>query len=275
MAPSPTPLVIASGNAGKIREFAALLAELPLEIRSQPEGLEVEETGSTFAENARLKATAVALASGCWALADDSGLAVAALAGAPGVHSARYATSDPERIARLLRELEAATSTSVGAAATSAFTFSTAATTAAPETTAITTVPAAIPPLASLSTAAGMGERPWDPSKAGELDRVTADQPPADPPVAAPIIPDRSACFTAALAVADPSGVIRLEVEGHCPGVILEAPRGAGGFGYDPVFLVPELGQTFAEMDKATKGRIGHRGRAFALLEPGLRQLLT
>ena len=75
--------------------------------------------------------------------------------------------------------------------------------------------------------------------------------------------------------MADPSGQIRLEVEGHCPGVILEAPRGAGGFGYDPIFLVPELGQTFAEMDKAIKGRIGHRGRAFALLEPGLRQLLV
>jgi XTP/dITP diphosphohydrolase len=85
---------------------------------------------------------------------------------------------------------------------------------------------------------------------------------------------DRSAHFTAALAVADPQGRIRLEVEGHCPGVILDAPRGNGGFGYDPVFLVPETGLTFAEMDKATKGRIGHRGRAFALLAPGLRQLL-
>jgi XTP/dITP diphosphohydrolase len=196
MAVSPTSLVIASGNAGKIREFAALLAELPLEIRPQPEGLEVEETGSTFAENARLKASAVALASGCWALADDSGLAVAALDGAPGIHSARYAPTDAERIARLLAELEAAS---------------------------------------------GSG---------------------------------REARISAALAVADPSGAIRLEVEGHCPGLILEAPRGAGGFGYDPVFLVPELGQTFAEMDKATKGRIGHRGRAFALLEPGLRELL-
>jgi XTP/dITP diphosphohydrolase len=109
MARSPTPLVIASGNAGKIREFAALLADLPLEIRAQPEGLEVEETGATFAENTRLKATAVALASGCWALDDDSGLAVDALDGAPGVHSARYAASDPERIARLLAALAAAT----------------------------------------------------------------------------------------------------------------------------------------------------------------------
>ena len=208
---SPTPLVIASGNAGKIREFAALLADLPLEIRAQPEGLEVEETGATFAENARLKATAVALASGCWALADDSGLAVAALGGEPGVHSARYAATDAERIAR---ELEAA---------------------------------------------------------------LRDPFPPGDDPLttAASVIADRSARFTAALALADPSGAIRLEVEGHCPGVILEAPRGAGGFGYDPVFLVPELGQTFAEMDKATKGRIGHRGRAFALLEPGLRQLLA
>ncbi len=198
-APAPTPLVIASGNAGKVREFAHLLADLPLEIRQQPEGLEVEETGSTFAENARLKATAVALATGCWALADDSGLAVAALGGAPGVHSARYAASDPERIARLLRELAAATAGSS---------------------------------------------------------------------------PDRSARFTAALAVADPSGDIVLEVEGHCPGLILEAPRGSGGFGYDPVFHVPEAGLTFAEMDKAIKGRIGHRGRAFALLEPRLRPLL-
>ncbi|MCX5949212.1 MAG: RdgB/HAM1 family non-canonical purine NTP pyrophosphatase [Cyanobacteria bacterium] len=195
-APAPTPLVIASGNAGKVREFAHLLAALPLEIRPQPEGLEVEETGSTFAENARLKATAVALATGCWALADDSGLAVDAMGGAPGVHSARYAASDPERIARLLRELAAARG------------------------------------------------------------------------------PERRAQFSAALAVADPSGAIVLEVEGHCPGLILEAPRGSGGFGYDPVFLVPETGLTFAEMDKATKGRIGHRGRAFALLEPGLRELL-
>jgi XTP/dITP diphosphohydrolase len=227
MARSPTPLVIASGNAGKIREFAALLADLPLEIRAQPEGLEVEETGATFAENARLKATAVALASGCWALADDSGLAVAALGGEPGVHSARYAASDAERIARLLRELEAVR--------------------------------------AGLGKAAVAGARVRDPF------------PPGDDPLTttASVIADRSARFTAALALADPSGAIRLEVEGHCPGVILEAPRGAGGFGYDPVFLVPELGQTFAEMDKATKGRIGHRGRAFALLEPGLRQLLA
>ncbi len=182
-----------------MREFAALLAELPLLVRPQPEGLEVEETGDTFAENARLKAEAVARATGCWALADDSGLAVDALGGAPGVHSARYAPTDPERIARLLAEL--------------------------------------------IATGATDDAR-------------------------------RGAAFVAALALADPGGTVRLAVEGRCEGRILAASRGAGGFGYDPVFLVPELNLSFAEMDKATKGRVGHRGRAFALLEPELRGLL-
>lgn len=193
-------LVIASGNPGKVCEFSHLLAGLGLEIRPQPESLEVEETGSTFAENARLKATAVARATGAWALADDSGLAVEALGGAPGVHSARYADTDAARIARLLKELATAQA--------------------------------------------------------------------ADPAAS------RAARFTAALAVADPSGTIRLEVEGICPGTILKAPRGSGGFGYDPVFLVDEAGQTFAEMAKAEKARLGHRGRAFALLDPQLRALL-
>lgn len=226
--PEVTPLVIASGNAGKLREFSALLAHLPLQIRPQPEGLEVEETGITFAENARLKARAVALASGCWALADDSGLSVTALGGAPGVQSARYAPTDGQRIERLLRELAAATA----------------------DATVIATAPV-VPAPAAAGT---------DP---GTMQATGAGEP-----------PDRSARFTAALAVADPAGVIRLEVEGHCPGVILEVPRGSGGFGYDPVFLVPEAGLSFAEMDRATKARLGHRGRAFALLEPRLRALL-
>jgi XTP/dITP diphosphohydrolase len=177
-----------------VREFQHLLAELNLAIEAQPDGLEVEETGSTFAENARLKAVAVASATGCWALADDSGLSVHALGGAPGVHSARYANSDTARIARLLQELEGAT--------------------------------------------------------------------------------DRSAEFSAALAVADPSGSVRLEVEGVCAGLILPTPRGSGGFGYDPVFFVPHTGLTYAEMDKGLKSEIGHRGRAFAQLEPQLGSLL-
>jgi XTP/dITP diphosphohydrolase len=201
---APTVLVIASGNAGKIREFAHLLSGLPLQVRAQPEGLEVEETGTSFAANARLKAEAVARATGHWALADDSGLAVAALDGAPGVHSARYADSDTDRIARLLGEL-------------------------------------------------------------GDADRQRKEQGLAS---------DRRAAFVAALAVADPGGAIRLEVEGRCDGEILEAPRGSGGFGYDPVFFVPEPGLSYAEMDKGLKGRLGHRGRAFAQLEPGLRDLL-
>jgi XTP/dITP diphosphohydrolase len=201
----PPTLVIASGNPGKVREFSRLLAPLGLRIRPQPEGLTVEETGTTFAENARLKAVEVARATGCWALADDSGLSVDALGGAPGVQSARYAASDAARIERLLRELAQAQSDH-----------------------------------AAGGTAA-----------------------------------DRKARFTAALAVADPSGRVLLEVEGVCPGTILEQPRGEGGFGYDPVFFVPEAGQSFAEMDSGLKGRISHRGRALAALEPRLRELLA
>ena len=193
-------LVIASGNAGKVREFGALLADLDLDTSAQPEGLEVEETGTTFKENARLKAVAVARATGCWALADDSGLSVAALGGAPGVHSARYAASDAARITRLLEELAAA----------------------------------------------------------GAIDAQA-----------------RRASFTAALALAEPSGTVVLEVEGVCPGTILEAPRGDGGFGYDPVFFVPEAGLTFAEMSRSQKADLGHRGRAFAALRPQLQTLLA
>jgi XTP/dITP diphosphohydrolase len=201
---SATPLVIASGNAGKLREFSTLLADFPLEVRPQPEGLEVEETGATFAANARLKAEAVARATGCWALADDSGLAVAALGGAPGVFSARYAATDAARIARLLGELAAA----------------------------------------------------------------------SDERAARGLPPDRRAAFVAALALADPSGRVRLEVEGRCDGLIGEAPRGEGGFGYDPVFFVPEAGLTFAEMPHSQKAELGHRGRAFAALKPKLQELL-
>ena len=195
-----TTLVIASGNAGKVREFAQLLEDLGLDTQPQPEGMEVEETGSTFAANARLKAEAVARARGQWALADDSGLSVDALGGVPGVHSARYAATDAARIERLLQEL----------------------------------------------------------NDAGALDPEA-----------------RSARFTAALALADPSGRVVLEVEGHCPGQILMERRGDGGFGYDPVFFVPEVQLTFAEMPKALKADVGHRGRAFAALKPQLQALLA
>jgi XTP/dITP diphosphohydrolase len=195
-----TRLVIASTNPGKIREFRQLLSGLPLEIEAQPEGLEVEETGTTFTENARLKAIAVARHTGAWTLADDSGLSVDALGGAPGVFSARYASSDGARIERLLEELALAQ--------------------------------------ASLTT------------------------------------PNRAAHFASALAVAQPSGSVHLEVEGRCDGVILDRPRGSGGFGYDPIFLDPETGLTYAEMDAARKGKVGHRGRAFAKLAPLLSNLV-
>ena len=188
-------LVIASGNQGKIREFKSLLSELPLQVTAQPDGLEVEETGRTFRDNARIKAQAVARLTGAWALADDSGLSVDALAGAPGVHSARYAPTDQERISKLLNALH-------------------------------------------------------------DVD-------------------DRSAHFCAALCVAAPDGELLLEVEGRCDGLISSEPRGQDGFGYDPVFEVKGTGRTFAEMAPAEKKQHGHRGRAFALLQPKLEALLA
>ena len=188
-------LVIASGNAGKIREFQGLLQHLPLDVQPQPEGMDVEETGSTFAANARIKAKAVATTTGHWALADDSGLSVNALGGAPGVHSARYAPTDPERINKLL----------------------------------------------------------------GVLSKTS----------------ERDAQFCAALCVAAPDGSVLIEVEGRCDGRITTLPRGEGGFGYDPIFEVSGTDLTFAEMPLSDKKTHGHRGKAFALLEPLLRALLS
>ena len=188
-------LVIASGNAGKIREFQGLLQHLPLDVQPQPEGMDVEETGNTFAANARIKAKAVATTTGHWALADDSGLSVNALEGAPGVHSARYAPTDPERINKLL----------------------------------------------------------------GVLSKTS----------------ERDAQFCAALCVAAPDGSVLIEVEGRCDGRITTLPRGEGGFGYDPIFEVSGTDLTFAEMPLSDKKTHGHRGKAFALLEPLLRALLS
>ena len=98
-------LVIASGNAHKVAEIREMLAMVDVEVLAQPKGLDIEETGQTYAENARLKAETVAKLCGEWALADDSGLEVDALQGRPGLYSARYAPSDPEKIQRLLHEL--------------------------------------------------------------------------------------------------------------------------------------------------------------------------
>lgn len=105
---SPPLLVIASSNAGKIGEITAMLTPVDIRLAVQPEGLVLEETGSSFAENARLKAATVARLTGEWSLADDSGLVVDALHGAPGVYSARYGPDAASRQARLLAELKGA-----------------------------------------------------------------------------------------------------------------------------------------------------------------------
>lgn len=98
-------LVVATGNPGKLKEMQAYLADLNWELTLKPAEIDIEETGDTFAANACLKASQVAQATGNWAIADDSGLQVDALGGAPGIYSARYGKTDEERIGRLLREL--------------------------------------------------------------------------------------------------------------------------------------------------------------------------
>ena len=100
-----TPLVVATQNPGKLAEMQQYLAELPWQLQLMPVDLEIAETGDTFAANACLKASTVARLMGQWAIADDSGLEVTALGGAPGIYSARYGRTDAERIQRLLNEL--------------------------------------------------------------------------------------------------------------------------------------------------------------------------
>ena len=194
--PIPKSLIIASSNSGKVREFRELLTIANLEVLPQPENFDVDETGVTFAENARIKASAVAKATGQWALADDSGLCVEALGGAPGVHSARYGNTDLARIERLLAELEAIN------------------------------------------------------SAAQENINDTK------------LLAKREAYFVSALAISDPSGTIRFQAEGRCNGSILKTPSGKEGFGYDPIFYVPELQKTFAEISIDLKHKYGHRGKA-------------
>ncbi|MEO0538139.1 MAG: RdgB/HAM1 family non-canonical purine NTP pyrophosphatase [Cyanobacteria bacterium P01_A01_bin.123] len=188
-----TIVIVATGNPGKLKEMQGYLTALDWELRLKPETIEVNETGQTFIENARLKASEVAVATGEWAIADDSGLQVNALDGAPGIYSARYGNSDRDRIDRLLRELANKT--------------------------------------------------------------------------------ERQAQFVCALAIARPDGTIAAETEGHCPGEILIAPRGEGGFGYDPLFYVPSQSKTFAEMSPSEKDRHSHRGVAFQQIMPQLEGL--
>ncbi|MEO1094485.1 MAG: RdgB/HAM1 family non-canonical purine NTP pyrophosphatase [Cyanobacteria bacterium J06638_28] len=98
-------VIVATGNPGKLKEMEAYLTELDWQLALKPSAIDVEETGTTFLENARIKASEVAKATGQWAIADDSGLMVDALDGAPGIYSARYDTTDATRNAKLLKEL--------------------------------------------------------------------------------------------------------------------------------------------------------------------------
>jgi XTP/dITP diphosphohydrolase len=188
-------LVVSTGNPGKLTEMQAYLADTGWSLSLKPPELDIEETGDTFAANASLKAQQTALATGKWSIADDSGLEVLALNGAPGIYSARYANTDADRIARILTEM--------------------------------------------------------------------ADKP------------DRQARFVCAVAIARPDGQIADQFEGVCEGEILLAPTGSGGFGYDPIFYVPTVGMSFAEMPAATKKQVSHRGRAMALAHASLLRLIV
>jgi len=187
-------IIVATGNPGKLREMKQYLRDFPWELQLKPPTLEIEETGESFTANACLKASAVAAALGEWAIADDSGLAVDVLDGAPGLYSARYGRTDSDRIQRLLAEL-------------------------------------------------------------GDTE-------------------ERSAKFVCALAIARPDGAIALQAEGICRGTILRAPCGTQGFGYDPIFYVSQQDMTFAQMSPELKHRISHRGEAFAILLPQLKEKL-
>jgi XTP/dITP diphosphohydrolase len=188
-------LLLATNNPGKIIELQALLAVVNIILRTPTDlgiDLHVNEDGSNYAENATRKALAFAEASGFITLADDSGLEVDALDGAPGLHSARYApipnATDADRRRYLLKMLK--------------------------------------------------GERrPW------------------------------TARFRATIAITDPKGHTHT-AEGQCRGEITPEARGAYGFGYDPIFLLPELGKTMAELSMAEKNRLSHRARAVKNILP-------
>jgi XTP/dITP diphosphohydrolase len=183
-------LVVATRNAGKLREISRLLAETEIRVLGLDDAFadlpEIEEDGETFEANARKKAETVARLTGRLTLADDSGLVVDALDGRPGVRSARFAgadATDEENNIKLLAEL------------------------------------AGIP-----------RER-------------------------------RGAAFHCAMALCSPVGDCLLFF-GRVPGIVLDAPRGEEGFGYDPLFLVREYGKTMAELPMDVKNRISHRGQA-------------
>lgn len=188
-------LLLASNNRGKLVEIQTLLDDLEFELVIPSQiglDLEVEESGLTYAENAALKGQAFASASGLLTLADDSGLEVDALNGAPGIYSARYSSkpgaTDADRRAYLLEQL-----------------------TSCPQ--------------------------PW------------------------------SARFRCVIALATPAGEVSF-AEGICPGEIIPEERGQNGFGYDPIFFLPELGLTMAQLELDKKNTLSHRARALQAAKP-------
>jgi XTP/dITP diphosphohydrolase len=195
--------LVATHNPGKVAEFATMLADLKLTWLGLADvgiALDVPETGSTFYENAVLKARGYAAESGLITLADDSGLEVDGLNGRPGIHTGRYGgegLTHAQRYQKLLSELL---------------------------------------------------ELPWA---------------------------ERTARFRCVIVVARPDGALLGSTEGVCEGVIAEAPAGDGGFGYDPVFYLPDRQKTLAQLDPAEKNQISHRGLALRKIEPLLRQLAT
>ena len=204
-AASAAPLVLGTTNAGKVRELQELLLPLGITCRSLaefPAAVDVEETGQTFAENAALKATLQARALGQWVLAEDSGLVVGCLGGAPGILSARYSgagATDTSNITMLLKNM-------LGSSLNSS---------------------------------------------------------------------DRSAHYACHAALANPQGEVVATAWGNCGGVIATAPAGRGGFGYDPLFIVPEYHRTFGEIAPAVKALISHRARALRALLPAIQAHLA
>lgn len=240
MSDSPQ-LLLATRNPGKLREIRALLAPLGwrcVGLEQFPGLPEAPEDGATFAENARHKALDYARRSGCVALADDSGLEVDALDGAPGVRSARFAgpTRDDAANNRKLVELLRGTPAELRTAR-----FRCAMALAAP---------AAVGPVVG----------PADPEETAPPRR------PALPP--SPLLraePTQRAAFTQ-----EPR--IVLETSGTLEGLILDEPRGENGFGYDPHFYLPQRGCTLAELSAQEKNRISHRGQALAAMIEKMRR---
>ena len=198
-------ILVATGNAGKIAELGAMLeGDIEWLGLSDFEGIEeIIEDGQTFAENARKKALGYAAASGCWTIADDSGLVVDALGGEPGVRSARFSGEkesdrglvDRKNMAKVLELLE------------------------------------------------GVAEE------------------------------KRGARFVCHICLAQP-GEVLIETEGTLEGVIAGEQKGENGFGYDPIFFLPGLGKTVAQLSREEKNAISHRGNAIRELKPLLDELL-